>query len=171
MPLRARDGFAVETRVNNCQRERFFWACSGWYIEINGRRACNRQELLSPDDLLLFTNLKRPEFTISSRELTDAALDPARAERLRQALDSIRAEHRKRDIGIALYRCPVHGESMVMRRKNVQTADLLDEFFLGCPRWLSDGSGCSFVVKLKSAAQMSAVLDGERQEGLLATVN
>ena len=50
---------------------------------------------------------------------------------------------------------------------SVKTAEQLDEYFLGCPRWLHDNSGCNFLIKLKSAAQISSVLNSEVQKGVL----
>lgn len=145
----------------------FFWGCSGWYFERDGKRVCDRTSPLSQDDLNLFANLNRSEFELKSTDLTRVTLDPNRAQRIRGALDSVHDEHRKRKLGIATYRCPLHGESLVLRRKKDTGADLLDEYFLGCPRWLHDNSGCNFLIKLKSAAQISSVLDSEVQKGVL----
>lgn len=145
----------------------FYWGCSGWYFERDGKRVCERTLALSQIDLNLFANLNRSEFERKSTDLTRVTLDPNRAQRIRGALDSVRDEHRKRKLGIATYRCPLHGESLVLRRKKDTGADLLDEYFLGCPRWLQDNSGCNFLIKLKSAAQISSVLDSEIQKGVL----
>jgi hypothetical protein len=139
----------------------FFWGCSGWYIENKGKRACIRQVRLSQDDLRLFANLNRAEFKVTSIELTRKILDPKRAKRVREALDSIRDEHYKRNLGIAIYRCPIHGESLRLKRKKQSDKGLLDEYFLGCPRWLPHNAGCNFIVKLKSAGQISSVIAGE----------
>jgi len=70
-------------------------------------------------------------------------------------------------MGIATYRCPIHGESLRLQRKNLRNDQILDEYFLGCPRWLPDNMGCNFLVKLKSAAQISSVLDMEQRVGVL----
>jgi hypothetical protein len=147
----------------------FFWGCSGWYIVNNGKRICARQVRLSQEDLILFANLNRDEFKLKSAELTRKTLDPKRAKRVRDALDSIRAEHRKRRLGIAIYRCPIHGESLRLQRKKQTTNGLLDEYFLGCPRWLPNNAGCDFKVKLKSAAQISSVLVAEHDQGVFET--
>lgn len=145
----------------------FFWGCSGYYSEVNGRRICTRTQQLTFEDLNLFANLNRPEFEISSQTLTAEAINPVKARRIRQALDSIRDSHQGKRLGIATYRCPVHGESLRLRRKNQAADQLLDQYFLGCPRWLPNNAGCNFLVKLKSAAQISSVLNAEQGNGVL----
>ncbi|MBK7001811.1 MAG: hypothetical protein IPH35_18090 [Rhodoferax sp.] len=146
----------------------FFWGCSGYYIKVDGRSVCHRTQKLTTDDLNLFANLNRPEFEIDSASLTRETINPVRARRIRQALDSIKGAQQSERIGIATYRCPVHGESLRLRRKNQSSDQLLDEYFLGCPRWLPDNAGCNFLVKLKSAAQISSVLDSEQRQGVLS---
>ena len=144
----------------------FFWGCSGWYIVNNGKHACTRQIRLSQDDLNIFANLNRAEFKVKSAELTRKTLDPKRAKRVRDALDSIRAEHHKRRLGVAIYRCPIHGESLRLQRKKQTSSGLLDEYFLGCPRWLPNNAGCNFIVKLKSVGQISSVISAEQNQGI-----
>lgn len=145
----------------------FFWGCSGFYVELNGRRACERKQQLTFDDLNLFANMNRPEFETDSATLTQETINPVKAQRIRQALDSIRDKHKDKRLGIAVYRCPIHGESLRLQRKNQPAGQLLDEYFLGCPRWLPQNAGCNFLVKLKSAAQISSVLDTEQSVGVL----
>lgn len=145
----------------------FFWGCSGYYIKFNGRRACMHTKRLTFEDLNLFANMNRPEFETDSATLTLETINPVKARRIRQALDAIRDKHRDKRLGIAVYRCPVHGESLRLHRKNQPSGHLLDEYFLGCPRWLRDETGCHFLVKLKSAAQISSVLDAEQSTGVL----
>jgi hypothetical protein len=146
----------------------FFWGCSGFYVKVDGRGVCERTKKLTLEDLNLFANLNRPEFEIDSVTLTRETVNPAKARRIRQALDSIKGAHQSKKMGIATYRCPVHGESLRLRRKNKSTDQLLDEYFLGCPRWLPNNAGCNFLVKLKSAAQISSVLDTEKHLGVLS---
>lgn len=145
----------------------FFWGCSGYYIEVNGRRACTHTERLSANDLDLFANLNRPEFALDSVTLTRETINPTKAKRIRQALDNIRGKHRSKSLGIATYRCPIHGESLRLQRKAQTSNQLFDEYFLGCPRWLPNNAGCNFLIKLKSAAQISSVLDKEQGAGVL----
>jgi hypothetical protein len=145
----------------------FFWGCSGYYIEFRGKRACTYTERLTVADLNLFTNLSRPEFAIDSATLTRETINPTKARRIRQALDSIRGQHNSKSLGIATYRCPIHGESLRLKRKNHSSNHLFDEYFLGCPRWLPDNAGCNFLIKLKSAAQISSVMDKAQGMGVL----
>lgn len=146
----------------------FFWGCSGFYIKVDARPVCQCTQKLTLDDLNLFANLNRPEFDIDSATLTRETINPVKARRIRQALDSIKGAQQSKKMGIATYRCPVHGESLRLRRKNQSSDQLLDEYFLGCPRWLPDNAGCNFLVKLKSAAQISSVLDTEQRQGVLS---
>ena len=152
-----------KSNVQNLSIRDFFWSCSGWYQhKPDGSRLCDNCVNLSADDLRLFAYTKRPEFQVTSQELNqEVLLNSHRAQRIRDALDSIRSDHRARGIGIATYRCPIHGESLVMRRKRAARNNILDEYFLGCPRWLPNNVGCNFIMKLKSAAQISSVVDTE----------
>lgn len=157
-----------ERRTTTARLNDFFWGCSGYYVEFNGQRACRKTQHLTSSDLNLFTNLGRPEFDMDSATLTRETINPAKARRIRQALDSIQGSHRSKQMGIATYRCPVHGESLRLQRKNQTTDQLLDQYFLGCPRWLPNNAGCNFLVKLKSAAQISSVLNAEQNMGVLS---
>lgn len=145
----------------------FFWGCSGWYTQTHGRPSCRGRANLTHDDLNLFANLNRPEFEIDSTTLTREVVNPTKARRIRQALDSVRGSQQSKRMGIATYRCPIHGESLRLQRKNLRSDQILDEYFLGCPRWLPDNLGCNFIVKLKSAAQISSVLNTEQRVGVL----
>ena len=58
----------------------------------------------------------------------------------------------------------------MLREKRDGAAGLLDQFLLGCPRWLPQKQGCNFLVKLKSPAQLSAYLESSKEGGLLAVV-
>jgi hypothetical protein len=114
--------------------------------------------------LILFSKLNKPELQIPSLDLTQRVMDQSRSRKIRDALESIRHDHKKRDIGIEFYRCPIHGEHLILRRKNKTGNSILDEYFLGCPRWLPGDVGCNFIVKLKSPAQVSSVLNTEKYE-------
>lgn len=148
-----------ERRSNAPGLRDFFWGCSGWYVKLaSGRSACSHTERLTNEDFSIFANVKRPEFQVTANELSRRILDPGRQRRLREALENIREQNRGESIGIAQYRCPVHGESLRLRRKNATADGLLDEYFLGCPQWLPDQQGCNFLIKLKSPGRMSAVI-------------
>lgn len=137
----------------------FFWGCSGWYVVLaGGRNACRHTERMTSDDFNIFANVKRPEFQVTANELARRVLDPARQQKLREALEGIRSKNKVSDIGIAHYRCPVHGESLRLQRKNATSDGMLDEYFLGCPQWLPEQRGCNFIIKLKSPGRISAVI-------------
>lgn len=156
-----------DRRTSTAGLHDFFWGCSGYYVELNGRRACQKTQQLTFADLNLFANLNRPEFEIDSLTLTRETINPVKANRIRQALDNIRDSQKSKKLGITTYRCLIHGESLRLQRKNKVADQLLDEYFLGCPRWLPQNSGCNFLVKLKSAAQISSVLNTEQRKGVL----
>lgn len=137
----------------------FFWGCSGWYIVGNtGRHACRYTEMLSQDDFRIFMDVTRPEFQMKAEDVRRKVMDPGRRQRLRQALDAVRTQNKESDIGLAHYRCPVHGESLRLQRKSDSGGDFLDEYFLGCPRWLPRNEGCNFLIKLKSPGRVAGVL-------------
>lgn len=157
-----------KSNVQNLSIRDFFWACSGWYQhKPDGGRLCDKCINLSADDLRLFTNIQRPEFQVTTQELNqEVLLNSNRTQRIRDALDSILTDHRERGIGIATYRCPIHGESLVMRRKRAANNNVLDDYFLGCPRWLPQNVGCNFMMKLKSVAQISSVVNTEYEKDI-----
>jgi hypothetical protein len=155
-------------RVATAGLSDFFWGCSGYYVKVEGQAVCQRTQQLTFQDLNLFANLNRPEFEVDSVTLTRETINPVKARRIRQALDSIRGAHREKRLGITVYRCPIHGESLRLQRNSQPSGQLLDEYFLGCPRWLPKNAGCNFLVKLKSAAQISSVLDTEQNQGVLS---
>lgn len=137
----------------------FFWGCSGWYIiDMHGRHACRHSERLTDDDFRIFMDVTQPEFQMTAEEVRKRVMDPGRRQRLRQALDGIREQNRESELGLAHYRCPVHGESLRLQRKSQSNDDFLDEYFLGCPRWLPQNQGCNFLIKLKSPGRISGVI-------------
>jgi hypothetical protein len=142
----------------------FFWGCSGYYY---GK--CKNTERLSPQDLQLFAKLKKPEFQLTPAELGEV-ISGAGARHVEQALRDIKLQQRTPDRRSREYRCPIHGERLMLRERRDGAAGLLDQFFLGCPRWLPEDLGCKFLVKLKSPAQLSAYLESSKEGGLLSVV-
>ena len=142
----------------------FFWGCSGYYF-----KKCNNTEKLTPDDLRLFAKLKRPEFELTREELGEI-ITGGGAHKVEQAMRDIKQQHRNPGRRSREYRCPIHGERLVLREGRNVNAGLLDQFFLGCPRWLPQDRGCNFLVKLKSPAQLSAFLESNKEGGLIAVV-
>lgn len=146
----------------------FFWGCSGYYMPHP--RKCIHTEALTDADLQLFINIRRSEFELTPQDLA-AYAELKNPTRVAAALQDIKAKTRGAGKGITGYRCPIHGETLLLREKNREAqSGILDQFFLGCPRWSRDKSGCNFFVKIKSAAQVSAVLEAGGEQALIATV-
>lgn len=82
--------------------------------------------------------------------------------RLRDLKSDLASGHR----GVELATCPIHGENMVLRRKQ-NAKGLLDTYFLACPYWQHDNTGCTFIEKLKSGSQLAALLKSETGQGIL----
>lgn len=144
----------------------FYWGCSGWYVKLaRNRSGCTYTEQLAPEDFSIFSNVKRTEFQVTANDLRNRVMDPGRRQRVRAALDAIKAQNAKDSIGVEQYRCPVHGENLRLRQKHEASDDLLDQYFLGCPMWAPGNTGCNFMIKLKSPARVAAVLQqGHRQD-------
>jgi hypothetical protein len=69
-----------------------------------------------------------------------------------------------RNQSVDKYVCPFHKEPLVLRRKN-EAGGALDTFFLGCPQWASEN--CTYVLKLKSPAQLASFLQKTENCGIL----
>ena len=67
---------------------------------------------------------------------------------------------------IEKYLCPTHGVELVLKQKNAADV-LLDLYFLGCPMWNGTDTGCNFVMKIKSAAQLASLLEAATGRGIL----
>ncbi len=145
----------------------FFWGCSGWYItNAQGINACTYTTQISDKDLSIFTRSDIPDHQVSSEELTELTLLPGPTEIVTERMNDLISDHRNKRKGADDYRCPTHGEELVLRKKREATS-LLDQYFLGCPRWRPNNQGCTYMVKLKSAAQLSTLLRKETGSGIL----
>lgn len=144
----------------------FFWGCTGYYFEP---RKCLHKDKLTTADLQLFVNVSHREFAMSPQDLAEATLKMA-PQRVREAMQDLVSQARGSRTGVERYRCPIHKERLLPRKKGDATT-LLDEFFLGCPRWLPDQRGCNFVIKLKAPAQIAAVLDASGAGGVLDVID
>lgn len=132
----------------------FFWGCIGFYEGVR------HTEAFIQSDMDLFTKVDRPEFEISSQQLSNIALLPGPKSNIAKRMNDIKREQTD------VYLCPIHNEPMVLREKN-NAQGLLDQFFFGCPRWLPNGQGCSQIVKLKSPAQLASALEAFYGRGIL----
>ena len=133
----------------------FFWGCAGFY-----GGTCRNVERFGQADMDLFTRTDREEFTIDTRQLSVIARQPEAVRVVRRRMNEIVNEPN------STYYCPVHHEPMVLRRKK-GAETLRDLYFYGCPRWRPAGVSCGQMVKLKSAAQLSAVLETATGRGIL----
>lgn len=144
----------------------FYWGCTGWYVQQGGRRACTHTEQLQRNDYGLMTDTTAPEFSVTAEEfgiiLTDKGTEKIIDTRLSDLKSDLSSSHR----GVELATCPVHGESMVLRKKQNATG-LLDTYFLACPYWQPNNAGCTFIEKLKSGSQLAALLKSETGHGIL----
>lgn len=94
--------------------------------------------------------------------LTDKGTEKIIDTRLNDLKSDLNSGHR----GVELATCPVHGENMVLRRKQ-NAMGLLDAYFLACPYWQPNNAGCTFIEKLKSGSQLAALLKSETGRGVL----
>ena len=144
----------------------FYWGCTGWYVLQGDRRACMHTEKLQRNDYGLMTDTTAPEFSMTAEEfgiiLTDKGTEKIIDTRLNDLKSDLNSGHR----GVELATCPVHGENMVLRRKQNATG-LLDAYFLACPYWQPNNAGCTFIEKLKSGSQLAALLKSETGRGVL----
>lgn len=144
----------------------FYWGCTGWYIQQGNQRACTHTEKLQRNDYGLMTDTTAPEFSMTAEEfgiiLTDKGTEKIIDTRLSDLKSDLASGHR----GVELATCPVHGENMVLRRKQDATG-LLNSYFLACPYWQPNNVGCIFIEKLKSGSQLAALLKSETGQGIL----
>ena len=123
-------------------------------------------EKLQRNDYGLMTDTTAPEFSVTAEEfgiiLTDKGTEKIIDTRLNDLKSDLTSGHR----GVELATCPVHGENMVLRKKQNATG-LLDAYFLACPYWQPNNAGCTFIEKLKSGSQLAALLKSETGRGVL----
>ncbi len=112
------------------------------------------------------TDVSEPEFSVKATDLDIILAHDDTQKVIVERMDDIRADLSARHSGVELATCPVHGANMVLRRKAKPTG-FLDTYFLACPYWSSDNTGCGFIEKLKSGAQLAALLKSETGHGVL----
>ena len=157
----------------------FYWGCTGWYVILkqpngndvlqpNGKpaRDCEYTEKLSRNDYGLMTDTSEPEFAVSADEFETILTDRDTQQIIVERMDDLRSDLASAKRGVEIASCPVHGMNMVLRRKSKPTG-LLDTYFLACPYWKQDDAGCSFMEKLKSGAQLAALLKSQTGRGVL----
>jgi hypothetical protein len=144
----------------------FYWGCTGWYLSIGSRRACDHTESLQRAEYGLMTDTSAPEFSMTADEFGEIVSNPGTAQIITARVNDLRSDLASRKKGVELATCPVHGEHMVLRKKSNPTG-LLDAYFLACPHWQPKSQGCSFIEKLKSGSQLAALLKSETGRGVL----
>ena len=144
----------------------FFWGCTGWYVKAEQGTPCKHRESFQRNDYGLMTDTSAPEFTVTSEEFGEILTNPETQQIIASRVQDLQSDLSKRKQGVELVSCPVHGEHMVLRKKN-NPAGLLDMYFLACPRWQPNDQGCSFIEKLKSGSQLAALLRSETGSGIL----
>ena len=145
----------------------FYWGCTGWYFPgSNGRKACNHTEALVRNDFGLMANTSEPEFELTAEDFGAIVEDPGTSSVILERVGDLRSDLSKRKTGVELASCPVHGEHMILRKKS-KPGGLLDTYFLACPHWKPNDEGCPYMEKLKSGAQLSALLKSQTGRGIL----
>jgi len=144
----------------------FYWGCTGWYFFGQGGRLCSHTEHMGVQDFALLTDVSSPELQISANEFGDILSHSATTKIISTRLEDLRSDLDGHAKGVQMVACPVHGENMVLRKKQ-NPSGLLDQFFLACPRWLPGNQGCTFIEKLKSGSQLAALLKTETGRGIL----
>lgn len=143
----------------------FFWGCTGYYLP-KGQGKCTRQAPLQDSDYRLVTDRSSPELKMTKAEFGVILEDPVQRQILKMRMDDLRTDLAFRKKSIELVTCPIHGEHLVLKKKK-DAKDLLDMFFLACPHWKEYEKGCSYVEKLKSTPQLSALLKSETGTGVV----
>ncbi|RLA06515.1 MAG: hypothetical protein DRQ51_09190 [Gammaproteobacteria bacterium] len=145
----------------------FFWGCTGWYFKLpNGKQSCVKKLSVTNADLSIFARTDNDEAKTGNELLTALTLEPESTKIITGRMDGIESDQRNQKRGSKDYRCPVHGEESVLRKKQQPNPQkgLLDYYYLACPH---REQGCDFVVKLKSAMQLSTFLRKETGSGIL----
>lgn len=134
----------------------FFWSCIGYYD-----KSCSNTENFTQADITLFTRIDREEFKITNQQLGNIMLLPGVADDIERRMSKIKNNTTN------IYLCPIHSEPMVLREKRNNVQGLLDQYFLGCPRWKPEIKGCNQIVKIKSPAQLTSILEAFYGRGIL----
>jgi ssDNA-binding Zn-finger/Zn-ribbon topoisomerase 1 len=140
--------------------EQIFWGCTGYYST-----SCNHCEPYHHKDQNLLSPEEIPELSISNSELAEFfSSDLPAMKDLRNGVKKRMQEHIKQ--GTENYVCPVHCEKLILRQKK-EFIGALDQFFLGCPMWrYGDKTSCQYMVKIKSPAQLAAILKDYEGRGI-----
>lgn len=145
--------------ANNSNRQDFFWGCVGYY---GGH--CTYKQPLSKNDLQLLTDTSSEELQISTKEFDSIVMHPNMQTHIIHQVNDLSSDLRKQNKGVDIVCCPTHGQPMFLAEKKANVAGLLDRYHLKCPHYIL---GCSYMEKLKSGAQLAALLKHETGRGIL----
>jgi hypothetical protein len=130
-----------------------FWGCSGYF---NPNMPCRNTEFLTPQDYQLFADTNVPEFEITNQEFNKIINYKNAPKIIVEMINNIKGAK------LIEYICPIHLEPLVLKEK-VNNNGLLDSYYLQCPR---HDLRCGYKEKIKSAAQLSAVLKSHTGRGI-----
>ncbi len=132
-----------------------FWGCTGFY-----ENTCHRTLPFTSADFNLFTKVNREEFQMTADDFNSVVMVPSSQKSISKRVSELKNEP------VDIYSCPIHGSELVLREKR-GAIGLLDQYFLGCPLWNDQKTGCNYVMKLKSGAQLASLLESKTGRGIL----
>lgn len=145
--------------ANNRYGLDFFWGCVGFYGGY-----CKYTQPLSQHDLQLLTDTSSEELQLSAQEFESIVMHPNMQTHIIHQVNDLSSDLRTRNKGVDIVCCPTHGQPMLLAEKKTNVAGLLDRYHLKCPHYIL---GCSYTEKLKSGAQLAALLKHETGRGIL----
>ena len=145
--------------ANNRYGIDFFWGCVGFY---GGH--CKYTQPLSQSDLQLLTDTSSEELQLSAQDFESIVMNPNMQTHIVHQVNDLASDLRTQNKGIDIVCCPTHGQPMLLSEKKTNVAGLLDRYHLKCPHHVL---GCSYTEKLKSGAQLAALLKHETGRGIL----
>jgi hypothetical protein len=134
----------------------FFWGCTGYY------EGCRETKPFQTRDIDLFARTDRPEFQVSSKQLSRVLTLPGVEPQVRKRLRELKGEQNDR------YVCPLHYEPLEFRpSQGAHDKGILEAFYLRCPRAQSADEPCKYFQTITSPAQIASVLEAYQGRGLL----
>ena len=137
----------------------FFWGCTGFYGNI-----CTYKQNMTQHELRLLTDTSTNDLQVTSQDFNDILEHPTMQSEVIERVNDLVSDKRKNKTGVEIACCPIHGEPMVLSEKANNVKGFLDMYHLKCPHFYS---GCKYIEKLKSGAQLAALLKHETGRGIL----
>ena len=107
-------------------RPRYFWGCTGWYLNGSDPRRCTHTEGVTEADLGTLLRCDNEALAMDRAEMCKRAFD--RTVRRKIGQDLLALQHQ----AFPAYRCPIHSIGMVLKRK-LEPTQPLDVWYLKCP--------------------------------------